>query len=125
MLAAENEAIADTVLQRDAPLPAGLPRNRPRVRNRIFNRLRLDGDRAVAGQPVRVIVVPRLQRLLDQQATKARAIDEEVAFYTLARIHLQRRDVSALGILLDFVDLAFLADHTVLLRHLAQHLRVQ
>ena len=36
-------------------------------------------DRAVAGQPVRPVLVAGIQRLLDQQPAKARAVDEQVA----------------------------------------------
>jgi hypothetical protein len=36
--------------------------------------------RAVAGQPVRPVVIARLERPFDQQAAKARAIDEQLRF---------------------------------------------
>ena len=125
VLAAEHEAIAHPVLQRDTPLPAGLPCDGPRVGNRRPDRLGLHRHGTVAGQPVRVVVVTGLQRLLDQQPPEPGAVDEQVTVDALAGVHDQCRHVAAFRVLFDAVDLAFLPDNAGFLRHLAQLLGVE
>jgi hypothetical protein len=44
---------------------------------------------------------PGLQRLLDQQAPEARAVDEQVALDPVAVLHDQGLDEAGLGVLLD------------------------
>ena len=51
---------------------------------------RADGDGAVAGQPVRPVLVAGLQRLLDQQPAEATAVDEQVAVDAAAIVEPQR-----------------------------------
>ena len=46
--AAKDDPVADAMLQRNAPLPAGIVRHRQRVGHRRAHRARLDRDRAVA-----------------------------------------------------------------------------
>ncbi len=60
--AAIDDAVADAVLQRNAPLPAGIMRHRPGVRHRGADALGLHRDRAIARQPVRPIVIADVQR---------------------------------------------------------------
>ena len=62
---------------------------------------------AVARQPMRPVLIARLQRLLDDQPAKSGAIDEQVAFDELARVQHQRFDESGFAVLPDFLDLAF------------------
>ena len=72
-------AVADPVLQRDAPLPAGLPRGGARVgRERRDARAR-DGLRAIARQPLIPMFVADPERVADQERAHAGAVDEEVA----------------------------------------------
>ena len=78
-VAAVDVAVAHAVLQRNAPLPAGLARRGARVRRERPDVLAGHGHGAIAGQPVRPFVVAGLERLLDEQAAKARAVDEQVA----------------------------------------------
>ena len=78
--AAVHHAVADAVLQGNAPLPAGLVRDRARIGNRRAHGLGLQRHRAVAEQMVRPVFIAHVQRVADEQAAKARAIDEQVAF---------------------------------------------
>ncbi|PAV70131.1 hypothetical protein WR25_17275 [Diploscapter pachys] len=79
--AAIDIAVAHPVLQRDTPLPAGrtgggtgvrigLARTGQRTRHR---------HRPVARQPLRIALIARVQRLLDQQPAKAGTVDKQVA----------------------------------------------
>src|SRR3954454_2514778 len=71
-------AIANPVLEGDAPLPARRARRRSRKRQMVAAELARDGERAVAGEPFGPILETGLQRLLDEQSAEARAVDEEV-----------------------------------------------
>ena len=82
----------------------------PRARHR---------HRAIARQPVRPILVAGLQRLLDQQAAEARAIDEEIGLDLPAALERDRGDVAIL-VHADIDDLAFGALDPVLLGKAAQ-----
>ena len=84
MRARIDVAVAHPVLQRDSPLPAGFVRGGAGEGIGIAGIGGRDGDGAVAGQPVRPILIAGFQLLLDQQAAKARAIDEQVARDLLA-----------------------------------------
>ena len=76
------------MLQRDLPLPARLVGDRAGVRRDVVQRkVGLQRQRAVVAQPLAPVLVPGLERLFDQQAAKAGAVDEEVAFDALARLH--------------------------------------
>ena len=78
--AAVHHAVADAMLQRDAPLPAGIARDRARVGNGRPHGLGLQRHGAVAEQLVRPVFIAHVQRVADEQAAKAGAIDEQVAF---------------------------------------------
>ena len=56
------------------------------------------GGRAIAGQPVVPILVTRVQRVLDQEAAKSGAIDEEISLDALAAVEGQRLDESVFGL---------------------------
>ena len=78
MLARIDEAVAGAVLERNAPLPSRLARRRPRIGSERIGARAGHRHRPVAGQPVAPVLVTGLQRLLDQQSAKARAVDEEI-----------------------------------------------
>src|SRR6185312_13948586 len=84
--AAVDVSITDPVLQRNAPLPADLTRHGLRVRGERAGPLACNGHRAVARQPARPVLVPGLERALDQQTAKAGAVDVEVGFDALAAL---------------------------------------
>lgn len=117
-------AVADAVLQWDAPLPARAVRRGSRQRQQRPHRSARHGHRAVAGQPLAPVVIAGLQRLLDQQAAQARAVEEEVAFDGLAARQLHSSDATVLA-LAHFDDLALHALHAALLRVAAQIARVE
>ena len=124
--AAIDVAVAGAVLQRDAPLPARRARRRARVRRRAARRVSHGtAMRAVARQPVRPVLVAGLQRLLDQQAAKAGAIDEQVAVDPLRRLRAPPRRRSRRPARSDVDDLAFDALHAARLGVAAQVPRVQ
>ncbi|ESQ88986.1 hypothetical protein ABAC460_14490 [Asticcacaulis sp. AC460] len=96
-------AVADPVLQRNAPHPpAGLCRGAGE-RGDVVGIFRRTGQshRAVARQPVAPVAVRRANGLLDQQAAKARAVDKQVALDPPAIVEAQGGDIAAFGILID------------------------
>ena len=121
----EHHAVANPVLQRDAPLPPRLARNGAGVGFRRFHGFGLHGNGAVARQPVSEVLVPDVERLFDQEAPEPRAVDEQVACDALPGLQSEGRDEAALRILLHAFDAAFLAHRTVLLGHAAQERRVE
>ena len=66
-----------------------------------------NGDRSVAGQPRRPVLEPDAERFTNQQAAKARAVDEQVARDMRAVFKNDGSDKTALIILLDLCDFAF------------------
>jgi hypothetical protein len=102
--AAVHDAVAGAVLQRDAPAPARVVGDRARVRDERPDRLAADGQRAVARQPVRPVLVAGVERLLDQQATEPRAVDEQVTGERTPAIEAQRGDAAGLGVEVDRLD---------------------
>jgi tryptophan halogenase len=97
-------AIAGAVLQRDAPDPArflGGGTGEGREHGRALAR---DGQRAVAGQLVAPVVVAGVQGAFDQQAAKARAIDEQVTLDPAPVAQLDGGDEAGFGVLLDSLD---------------------
>ena len=64
-------------------------------------------DGPVAWQPVRPVLPFFLQRLADEERSKARAVNEQVAFDAFAGFELERRDASGLGVQLHIDNLAF------------------
>ena len=120
-------AVAGAVLQRDAPLPAGAGA-RSSACTACSSRRAIAGhrDRAVAGQPVRPVVVAGLQRAFDQQAAKARAVDEQIALDRVARSRSVTCATSpSPSRMPDVDDLAFDAPHAARLGIAAQVARVQ
>src|SRR5690349_24247763 len=95
------------MLQWNAPAPARIVSDRTRERRRRARERGLHRRGAVAGQPVRPVFVTRVQCLLDEQATKAGAVDEQIAFDDGSRMQHQRLDVARFRILADLLDLAF------------------
>ncbi len=77
--AAIDVAVADAVLQGDAPLPARLPRGGQGIGGGGPIALRLHGHGAIAGQPLTPVLVTGPKSLLDQQSAKTAAVDEKVA----------------------------------------------
>src|SRR3546814_13211564 len=73
-------AVAGAVLERDAPLPPRLARGCTREGRGIALAFARHRDRAVAGEPVVPFGIAGVERAFDEQAAKARAVDEEVAF---------------------------------------------
>src|SRR6187431_2399733 len=100
-------AIADAMLQRDAPLPAGAVRRGARQRDQWLHGAAGDRDRAVTGQPVRPVVVAGVQGLLDEQAMHARAVDEKITFDATTVVQHDGADESIRLALLHGDDFAF------------------
>src|SRR6185437_3294688 len=76
--AAIDMSVADAMLQRDAPLPAGRAGTRHRVWRWIRRTLAGNRHRAVAWQPLRPVLVTDPERLCDEQAPESGGIDEKV-----------------------------------------------
>src|SRR5688572_29866801 len=123
--AAVHDAVADAVLQWNAPLPSCLARDRPSVRPGFADGFGLQRDGAVVVQPMRPVFVANVQRLSDQQAAEARAVDEQVAFDVRARIQPHRGDGAGRRIGLDLDDLPLDALRAEAFAELAQELRIQ
>ena len=79
-----DDAVSRAVLQRNAPGPAGVERGRAGKGHDRPGIGARHGDGAVAWQPMGPVLIPGLQRLLDQQPAKAGAIDEQVGGDMLA-----------------------------------------
>src|SRR5690606_1859837 len=93
-------AVADPVLQRDAPAPAGWHGGSGGVRRNLVRDMRTgQRSRAVAGQPLRPILPLLAERAADQQRAKARAIDEQVSGDLLPAFEHQGGYVAAFRIL--------------------------
>ncbi len=118
-------AIAGAMLQWNAPLPARGARRRACVRRRGAGLLAGYGHRAVAGQPVRPVVVAGGERLLDEQAAKTRAIDEQFAVDARAGLQGHRFDEAVRGAQAHVDDLALDALDATRLGVTSQVLRVQ
>ncbi len=73
-------AIADPVLERDAPLPAGAACGGAGERVIVAAEFARHRIGSVAGQPGGPVLEPRAHHLLDQHAAEARTVDEQVAF---------------------------------------------
>ena len=80
---------------------------------------RLHGERAIGAQPLAVVFVAGVQRLLDQQAAESGAVDEQVARHGFAVLEHQRLDEAGFRMLLDGLDLAFDSPDTLGLAELA------
>ncbi|EGF91605.1 hypothetical protein ABI_30220 [Asticcacaulis biprosthecium C19] len=118
ILVAEDIAVACAVLQRNAPLPSCFLRSRACERRCRcvtavgqpcpFGRY---GSGAIARQPGAPVLVTRLQGLFYQQAAEPRTVDKQVAGDEAAVLQRHRGEMTALRILVDLDDLAFLAHH--------------
>ena len=130
-LAAVDVARADTAVERDVPHPAGAQR---RGRGVGLDAVGLDvpgdleGDRAVAQQRVAEGDERLVERLVDQQAAEAGAVDEEVAAQRPVPVGDQVIDAAVLG-QLDLIhlidDLADAAPRGVPLEVLGQQAGVE
>jgi len=126
VLAAIDVAVADPMLQRNAPLPAGRVRGRAGVGNQALAAdLAADRHRAVTGQPVLPVVVAGMQRLFDQQSAKTRAVDEQVAVERGAGIEREPFDEARFRMQVDIDHLALGAPYRARLGILAQKARIQ
>src|SRR5580704_10795047 len=123
--AAVDIAIADPVLQWNAPLPACLARRRSGEGCQRAGTLARYSHRSIAGQPVRPVLVSGLERLSDQQPAKAGTIDEQIRLELLAVIQVHSAYEPILAAQLDVHDLALQSHHAARLRVLAQILRIQ
>ncbi len=114
------------MLQRDLPLPARAVGNGARVGRYVVEReVGLQRQRAVVAQPLAPVFVTGLERLFDEQAAKAGAVEEQVAVDALARLHHHRFDEARLRILRDAGDLALDALDALGLAALAQVAGIQ
>src|SRR5215216_2935287 len=82
-LAAIDVSIAGAMLRRDLPLPPGLLRRGPRVRAGRAIVLTRHGERAIAWQPMTPIYPRDAERLVEQQRSEARAVEEEFSRHDL------------------------------------------
>ncbi len=77
-VAAIHVAVAHAMLQRNPPLPAGRARRGARQRHQRPACFAGNRHGAIARQPLAPVFVAGLELLLDEQAAKARAVDEQV-----------------------------------------------
>src|SRR5438105_8145673 len=99
-------AAADSVLERDAPLPTSLAGRRARVGREGTVMFTGDSDRAITRKPFRPVLIPGLQRPFAQQAVKASAIDEQIGVEPTAVAGGDRLDKPRFAILRDLDDVA-------------------
>src|SRR5512139_458731 len=107
MFAGIDVAVADAVLQLDAPLPSGLAGGGAGVRRQRRVGAALGDDGAVAGQPVRPVLEADAQLMRDEKAAEAAAIDEEIAFDAFAVRELYRGDEAVFAAQFHVDDFAF------------------
>jgi hypothetical protein len=111
-IAAINPTIAGAVLQGDAPLPAHRMGDGARIRHQIDQTRALHRHRAVAGQPMTPVLIGPAQRLADQQAPLARAVDEQIARHIAPIGQPQHRDIAGQPIAANLDDRPFCAFDT-------------
>ena len=104
--AAVDDAVADPVLQGNAPLPPRCVRNRARVRRRRLARFGLHGDGPVGGQPVAPVFDAYTQGIADQQRPEPGAVDKQIALDRRPAVEHQRLDSARLCVLPDLADFA-------------------
>src|SRR5690606_3148529 len=112
--AAEDVAIADSMLERNAPFPAGFECRGSRVRRERSATRARQGDRAIARRPVRAIFIAAAQRTFAQQPAKARAVDEQVGANAFASLQPERFDEAILATQVDIEDLPIDARYAAL-----------
>src|SRR5690606_37660863 len=115
----------DPALERDAPLPSAFVRHRSGIGHWRADRLCLYRQGSVGGQPLIPRLEPGFERLLDQQAAKPRAVDEQISFHRLPGFKLERADEAGIGVLPDMRDLAFDPLRSRLLGQLAKKPRIE
>ena len=106
------------MLQWNAPLPPRGTRRRGRERTARKLTFDLDGDRTVVGNQRRPVDVTRLERVLDEQTTKARAVDEEIGLQPIAFLEDDFVD-HAVFTLRNTADVALQSHDTEMFRALA------
>src|SRR6185437_4851362 len=87
-------AVAVTMLQRDLPLPARIARGYESAGAGWRAALAVHDHGPIAGQPLTPVLVAGVERALDEQASKAAAVDEEIRAQTLAALQGERFDES-------------------------------
>jgi hypothetical protein len=94
VIGAVDVAVADAVLQRYTPGPAGIERAGARAGRDVL-RIRVCAgqcDRPVADQPVAPVDEPALQCLVDEQAVKPAAVDVHRGLEDLTRVQAHTAD---------------------------------
>src|SRR5690554_3729649 len=86
--------VARPVLQGDAPLPAIAASGTTSKRRGLSHRRSWGSHSAVTGQPWAPVIVPDLERLLNQQTAKAGTIHEQASRHGLPAIHYQCTDIA-------------------------------
>src|SRR3546814_671903 len=117
-------AVAEAMLERDAPLPARRARGRAGERRAIAPQRAGNCDRTVAGQPGGPVGIADAERLPEEQRAEARAVDEEIALHPRAVFERDAGDEAGFAVLLDRDDTAFGAGHPLPLGAAAQVARV-
>src|SRR3546814_7059449 len=102
-------AVADAVLERNAPLPAGWARGRAGDLLAVAAERAGNGDRAVARQPVGPVDEIDPEGLPEQQRTEARTVDEEIALDPRPAIEREAGDETPCPLLLDRDDASLVA----------------
>jgi hypothetical protein len=125
MIARINQAIAHSMLQRNAPLPSGLVGGRAGERVGAVPVIARDGERAITRQPLRPFLVSGGKRLLDQQPAETGAVDEQIASDNLPVGKNDALDETVLSSKLRVDDLALDPPNTVLFRILAKEASVE
>ena len=115
-VAAIDLSVADAVLKRNAPLPAPGSRRGARERRERAAGFARHRNRPVARQPLAPVVIARLERLLDEQAAKSGAVDEQVGARDFAGIERDGVDETRLGVEVGADDLPFGPDDAVRFR---------
>ncbi len=106
-------AVADTMLQRDTPLPARLTHRGPCEGRQGTAGFTGDGNRPVTGQPATPVVVAGFKRLFDQHAAKAGAVDKKVCRDPAVSVQVQIFDKTRFRMAGCMTDLAFGPDDAV------------
>src|SRR5581483_3446304 len=104
----------------NAPLPARIASRHQRVGCGCCSGLAVYDNCPIARQPTAPVFVPRLERLLDEQAAKAAAIHEEVGGYGLTAFEGDRLNESRLGMDRDTPHFTFGSCNPARLRKAAQ-----
>src|SRR5205085_12185044 len=108
------------MLRRNSPLPAGRPRHRLRVRAERVTGFARDGERRIAREPLAPVEIRDAERLPEQEAAEAGAVDEERAGDAPLAAQQERLDVAALPVALDVHDQSFDALDAAVLRIFAE-----